>query len=87
MGGGPTVLPPPALFAVEPYLDPWLWVSQGTPEFVAGLLRSFLLDLLGSPSSVSPRGQVWKMVLWSLCAHRSPSQSGENGEVWGTVGP
>lgn len=63
MGIGPKVLP--ALCAVGPHLEPWLWVSQGMPLFIAGLLN-WVLDLFGSSPYKQPGLEDGRMV--PLCS-------------------
>lgn len=67
-GGGIGVrkVPPAgASLAAGPDLALWLWVSCRTPEAFADFLGCLLLDLSSFPGSLSPRGQVWRVGLWS----------------------
>lgn len=57
-----------------------LWGPPGA-VMLLGLLPAF------SSSPVRPGGQIWKVGLWSPCAHKSPSQTGGGDETRGTKGP
>lgn len=45
------------------------------------LLLAFPAGLWTFLALLLPSSQVWKMGMWSLCAHRSPSQSGDDDEA------